>query len=1024
MTIHVIKRDGSKELLDINKIHQVLSWACNGLDNVSISEIEMRSRIQFFDNMKTETIHNTLIRTAANLIDIDTPNYQYVAARLGIFQLRKKVFGQYETTSIYNLVKRNINRGVYDPNLLVFYTEEEYNELEKIIDHDRDFNFTYAAFKQLEDKYLVQNRITKDIYETPQYLYILCAATIFAKYEKNVRLKYVKEFYDAISLFNINLPTPILAGVRTNVRQYSSCVLVETDDSLDSINATTSIITKYASQRAGLGIGAGRIRAIGSPVKDGQIYHTGITPFYKLFQSALKSCCLRPDMYVQVNNGNSIDTIQIKDVTPGMKIKTLDNNNIVYRVITDKFNTIVKQQDQVRLVFENGVIINCSTNHPIMIYNKDNIIEQVYPLELTAEHNIISDCGTTKIVSIESNQSNDENYIDITVEDTHTFFTSSTTDGDMILTHNSQGSIRSSSATLYAPIWHKEIDTILSLKNNKGTEESRCRHIDYAIQINGFFYKKYINNEDIYLFCPNDVPDMYDAFFDNQQLFETLYNKYSKQAHIKKIKVSSREVFEKLFVERTDTSRYYIHNVDNANQQSGFDETKVRLRMSNLCCLTGDTLVEVKHDNKEFVTSLTSVIDLVNNNQHILIKSKDIKSDTIEYKPITNALLTKTNASVIKVTTTVGDLYATKDHPIYTKNRGYIFAEDLTNEDQLDSLYDKDNVSVISITTETHDYDVYDISVKDNNNFFANGILVHNCEIILPTKPLNNINDTDGVISLCILAAFNLGNVKQLSDMEKWADLIVRALDELIDYQEYPILAAELTAKKYRSLGVGVINYAYYLAKHGHKYTSSAYKLTHETFEAMQYYLLKASNNLAKEKGQCDGFKDTKFSKGLLPIDFYNQSINEYANFEYNYDWEELRVNIKQYGLRNCTLSALMPSESCQTIDTKIILGNGEIKSFKEIFNDAGFTDDILEKLPVGWYTFDTPIEVKTKDGISTSERFYYNGKSQVYNIELEDGKVYKMTGNHKLLVKRDNQEVWVKACNLMEDDDVVNINE
>ena len=625
MTIRVVKRCGTSEPLDIEKIHKVLSWACEGLDNVSVSSIEMKSRIQFFDGIKTEAIHDTLIKTASNLIELEAPNYQYVAARLGMFQLRKKVLKQFDPLPIYDLVKRNVELGVYDPAILELYTEEEFDEFDSFIDHDRDFTFTYSAFKQLEDKYLVQNKVTHDIYETPQYLYVLCAATIFSKYDRSVRMKYVKDFYDATSQFYISLPTPILAGVRTALRQYSSCVLVESGDSLDSINATASVITKYASQRAGLGIGTGRIRALGSPVKGGQIYHTGITPFLKMFQAALKSC--------------------------------------------------------------------------------------------------------------------------------------------------NQGGVRTASATVFFPIWHREIDTVLSLKNNKGTEDSRVRHVDYGIQINGFFYKKYLKNEDMYIFCPNSVDDMYEAFFDDQDLFVELYEKYSNDPSISKLKVSAREVFEKLGIERSDTSRYYVQNVDNCSKQSGFNEHKVRLRQSNLCV-----------------------------------------------------------------------------------------------------------------------------------------------EIVLPTKPLQAVDDPDGVISLCILAAFNLGLIKNPKDFEKYADLIVRALDELIDYQEYPIIAAELTAKKYRSLGVGVINYAYFLAKNNLKYTPDAYQLTHQYFEAMQYYLMKASCNLAKEKGPCTGFTDTKWADGLLPIDTYKRTVDEYANFSLDQDWEKLRADIKTHGMRNCTLSALMPSESSSVL--------------------------------------------------------------------------------------------------------------
>lgn len=622
----VTKRDGHKERIDLDKIHKVITWAAEGLSNVSVSQVELRSQIQFYDGIRTSDIHETMIKAAADLITGDTPDYQYLAARLAIFNLRKKAYGQFEPPTLYKHVKRLVEMGKYDKHLLEDYSQAEFEQMDGFIDHWRDMNFSYAAVKQLEGKYLVQNRVTGEIYESAQFLYILVAACLFSHYPKETRLDYIRRFYDAASTFKISLPTPIMAGVRTPTRQFSSCVLIECGDSLDSINATSSAIVKYVSQRAGIGVNAGRIRALGSPIRGGEAFHTGCIPFYKHFQTAVKSC--------------------------------------------------------------------------------------------------------------------------------------------------SQGGVRGGAATLFYPLWHLEVESLLVLKNNRGVEGNRVRHMDYGVQINKLMYERLIKNQDITLFSPSDVPGLYDAFFADQDEFERLYVTYEQDETIRKTSVKAVELFSLMMQERASTGRIYIQNVDHCNTHSPFDPQVAPVRQSNLCL-----------------------------------------------------------------------------------------------------------------------------------------------EIALPTKPLNNINDEEGEIALCTLSAFNLGAIDSLDELEELAVLAVRALDALLDYQDYPIIAAKKGAMGRRTLGIGVINYAYYLAKHGVRYSDgSANNLTHKTFEAIQYYLLKASNELAKEQGACPWFNETTYSQGILPIDTYKKELDKLTNEPLHFDWETLRKDIQQYGLRNSTLSALMPSETSSQI--------------------------------------------------------------------------------------------------------------
>ena len=624
--IKVKKRNGTFEAINLDKIHKVITWAAEGLENVSVSQVELKSHIQFYDGISTKDIHETIIKAAADLISADTPDYQYLAARLAIFHIRKIAYDDFEPPHLYEHVQKLTNANKYDKHILQDYTQDEFNTLNQYIDHNRDMTFAYAAVEQMMGKYLVQDRVSKKIFESPQFLYMLVGMCLFASYEKSVRLNYVKRFYDAASNFYISLPTPIMAGVRTPTRQFSSCVLIECGDNLDSINATTSAIVRYVSQRAGIGVNAGAIRALGSPIRGGEAQHTGCIPFFKMFQAAVKSC--------------------------------------------------------------------------------------------------------------------------------------------------SQGGVRGGEATLFYPLWHLEVEDLLVLKNNRGVEDNRVRHMDYGVQINKTLYTRLIQGKNITLFSPSDVPGLYEAFFADQQKFETLYAQYEADPSIRKSQIAAKQLFETLLQERASTGRIYVQNVDHCNTHSPFDPKVAPVRQSNLCM-----------------------------------------------------------------------------------------------------------------------------------------------EIALPTSPLTNINDEQGEIGLCTLSAINLGKINKLEDMQEPTELIVRALDALLDYQDYPVIAARRGSLNRRTLGVGVINYAYYLAKNNTRYSDDgAISLTHRTFEAFQYYLLQASNQLAKEKGACPWFDQTTYSQGILPIDTYKKDLDDICQESLHYNWESLRQDIKTYGLRNSTLSALMPSETSSQI--------------------------------------------------------------------------------------------------------------
>ena len=617
----VVKRNGTTEPLDLNKLHKMVDEACKDLAGVSASQVEIQSGIQFYDGISTAEIQQILIRSASDLIDLEHPNYQFVAARLLLFSLRKQLFGRmHQAPTLKSHVDDCIGRGIYDAEIINLYDNEEFDKLQSFIDHDRDFLFTYAGLRQVVDKYLVQDRSTGELYETPQFMYLLIAATIFSKYPKETRLDYVKRYYDAISKHKINIPTPIMAGVRTPLRQYASCVLVDVDDSLDSIFSSDMAIGKYVAQRAGIGINAGRIRGINSKIRGGEVQHTGVVPFLKKFESTVRCC--------------------------------------------------------------------------------------------------------------------------------------------------TQNGIRGGSATVHFPIWHKEIEDIIVLKNNKGTEDNRVRKLDYSVQLSKLFYARFIADGEISLFSPHDVPGLYDAF--GTESFDELYEEYERSDAPRKT-VKAQELILDLLKERAETGRIYIMNIDHCNSHSSFLD---KVEMSNLCQ-----------------------------------------------------------------------------------------------------------------------------------------------EITLPTKPLQHIDDETGEIALCILSAINIGKIRSLSDLESLCDLSVRSLDELIDFQRYPVRAAEIATKARRSLGIGYIGLAHYLAKNGVGYEDEkAYQLVHDLTEAFQYNLIKSTVQLAKEKGACKYSNRTKYHNGILPIDTYKNDVDEIVPNDLKYDWESLREEVKQYGVRNSTLSAQMPSESSSVV--------------------------------------------------------------------------------------------------------------
>ena len=663
--IQVTKRDGRQEALDLEKLHKVVFYACESTKGVSPSEVEIRSSLQFYNGIKSSDIQETLIKSAADLISDTTPGYQWVAGRLINYHLRKMVYGQFEPWHIYDLIQKNVEKGFYTSELLAAYTKQEWDKLNSYIKHERDENLTYAGMEQWRGKYLVKNRVTEEVFETPQMAYMCIAAILFAGYPEKTRLNWVKDYYDAISQFIISLPTPVMAGVRTPQKQFSSCVLIETDDSLDSINATTSSIVKYVSQKAGIGIGAGAIRALGSPIRNGDAYHTGVIPFYKMFQSATRSC--------------------------------------------------------------------------------------------------------------------------------------------------SQGGVRNGAATLYYPIWHLEVEDLLVLKNNKGTDDNRVRHMDYGVQFNKLFYERLIVNGDITLFSPSDVPGLYDAFFADQDLFKQLYEDAEKNNNLRKKVVSAVELFTAFMDERKNTGRIYLQNVDHANDHGAFKADVAPIKQSNLCC-----------------------------------------------------------------------------------------------------------------------------------------------EIDLPTAPLHDFNDPNGEIALCTLSAINWGLINSPKDFEKPCNLAVRGLDALLSYQDYPVVAAKNSTMKRRPLGIGIINLAYFLARNDTNYSNPNLELIDEYAEAWSYYLIKASADLAVEQGACPGTTETKYGDGITPNQTYKKDVDDLVPHQERMDWEGLRKQLADTGIRNSTLMALMPAETSAQISNST---NG-IEPPRSYVSVKQSKDGVLKQVVPGYPYFKNKYEL------------------------------------------------------------------
>lgn len=967
--INVKKRNGELEPFDLEKIHKVVTWAAEGLDGVSVSQVEMQAHIQFYDGMTTKEIHEMLVKSAADLITEESPQYQYMAAHLEMFNLRKIAYGHFTPPNFYSHVKKLVEHGLYTKELIENYSQEEYEYLERFINHDRDYNFAYAGVMQMEGKYLVQNRTTHQIYETPQFLYMLVGMCLFQSYPNETRLFYVKKFYELTSTFKLSLPTPIMGGVRTPTKQFSSCVTISSGDNLNSINATASAIVKYVSQRAGIGVNVGRIRALGSPIRGGEATHTGLIPFIKYFQSAVKSCCLKPDTLVEVLEHGKIKLSELK---VGDKIKSYDNGKVVFKEVTNKWNTVVPEDNRVHIHFKNGTDIFCSSNHPIMILSSDGM-KEVLPYDLKEEDMVVCDSSFVGIEKVEKDLSSDENYIDIEVEGTHTFFAQNqeTERNEMILTHNSQGGIRGGAATVFYPIWHYEVEDLLVLKNNRGVEDNRARQLDYGVQINGFIYNRLLKGQNVTLFSPNDVEGLYDAFFADQDRFAELYEKYEKDPTIRKKTISAVELFSELMQERASTGRIYIMNVDNVNSHGGFNPKLAPIQQSNLC-VSGDTLLLTSNGYFE-------IKDVAGTEQEVWNGQEWSKSPVAK---------TGEDKEVVRVTTSNGKgLVCTPYHKWYILSKGKI-KEVRTNELCIGDVLIpyhlplremQVGISIVSIEPLLTTEDTYCVNEPKLHRVIFNGLLTGNCmEIALPTSPINNINDGEPVkklirmtkedyevykewkvnnkhtpinksnfyyelvdkienyydydigfvyvledfepevsseISLCTLAAVNFGMIDSMEDLEEVTEVAVRALDALLDYQDYPVRVAEISTLNRRSLGIGVINYAYYLAKHGAKYSDgSGLELTHRTFEALQYYLLKASNKLAKEFGACPKFNETSYAEGKLPIDTYNKNLDKICSEPLHMNWEILREEISKYGLRNSVVSALMPSESSSTV--------------------------------------------------------------------------------------------------------------
>ena len=632
-TIQVTKRSGVRAPLAIEKWQAQISKVCAGIADVSQSMIEIKAQPHFYDGISTREIDEITLRAIVDLIDVEANpdlghvNYQYVAGKQRVSMLRKDVYGDYAPPKLYEIVKTNIATGLYTPELLDWYTEDEWDKMDEFIDHLKDEEYSYAAVEQLIEKYLVRNRATKQIYETPQVRYIVAAATVFHKEEHSQRLKFIKEYYNAASDGLFTLATPVLAGLGTPTKQFSSCVLIRSDDDLNSIFASGEMMAKYASKRAGIGLEIGRLRPLGSPIRGGEIMHTGMIPFLKKWFGDLRSC--------------------------------------------------------------------------------------------------------------------------------------------------SQGGIRNASATVFYPIWHHQFDDLIVLKNNQGTEESRVRHMDYGVVLSAFFWRRFKNKENITFFDPNEVPDLYEAFYKDTKLFEELYVKYEKKAGLRKKVMSAEEVFKGgILKERTDTGRIYLVFIDNVMNQGPFDPEYHTIYQSNLCC-----------------------------------------------------------------------------------------------------------------------------------------------EILLPTKPFKRLDDEEGRIALCTLGSINWGAFRNPEDMRRACRILQRSLCNILDYQDFLSIQSQLSNDEIQPLGIGITNLAYWHAKRGMQYgESDALAEVKSWMEHQAFYLTEATVELAKERGACLHSERTRYGQGIFPWELRANGVNELADFTPELDWEPLRAEMKQYGVRNATLMAIAPVESSSVV--------------------------------------------------------------------------------------------------------------
>ncbi len=1206
--IKIKKRNGRIESFDINKIHKVLEWATDGIEDVSISQIEIASSLEIQEGTSTKQIHDILISTSSKLISEEFPNYQYVAASLTIFKLRKEVYGKFEPDTLLDCLEKGVKMGKYDSSILESFSKEEVNYFNNFIKHERDFNFTYIGIHQFQSKYLIKDRVTKKLFETPQIAFMLISMFAFIKYDKDVRKKYVVDFYNMLSNLEISLPTPIMAGLRTPTKQFSSCFpsgsqvytlnglkpiedILEGDLVLTKNGEFNKVIATRVKKYSGGIVSLRNAYSISKDfectsdhlisrlewdgykrkpksdvpewveakdlkksdlvhiphnsrisdlkeinifeflnldssmyaVEDGYIKKFNIdkntprrVPIFSVKESFVPNrieICEDLMLFLgyflaEGHLGKKANSITftfssrekgyIADVVKigkslfnleGFMHPRKDNSTTVMfhsKIVKDFILSLVGNGFDKKIIhpllmdvepsiqkfiligvirgdgciYKNGCTIGMSNRNLIHQLSLICIRNKLYPclnkrsfskidtslkriknvkktnyllnLGLSGNFDFLKEVGKNQNVLVKPtmiprfsmyigneffarisevifDEVKEIDVYDLQVMNSPDFTVSGVsvhncvlldcadsldsiiaTNGAIIryasqkaglginvgriralgssvkngeVNHTglipfiqmfektvhsiSQGGVRKGSATLFFPLWHLEVEDLIVLKNNKGSEENRSRNLDYAVQFNKLMYERIQNNsgknkEDatlkkhITLFSPHDVPDLYESFFNDQVKFKELYEKYEDNPKIRKKIVNADELFSNVLMERNNTGRIYIMNVDHSNTHSSFKEKEATIYQSNLC-VSQSSKITVTYDNKIEIISVSDLNSLFQNRKDVQILSFNETSLCNEFKVVMGVQKTGESRDVIKIVCEDKEVVCTPDHKIFTHNRGYVESQDLLYDDiiqinrtGLDYFeYTSPSNGEISIINDNETDDVFDITVEGNSNFYANDILVHNCmEITLPTKPLISLDDKNGQIPLCTLAGINLGAMKNIVSLEYKIELLARCLDSILSYQNYPVNAAKTSTDKYRPLGIGVINFAYYLAKNNLKYTDEAsLKATHELFEAIQYYSLKASVKLSKEFGKCEGFDNTKYSEGILPIDTYKKDIDSFAKFDYNFNWDSLRDEIKEYGLRNATLTTLFPSETSSTVSNSID-GVNPVRSF------------------------------------------------------------------------------------------------